>query len=106
MTTPKAFAIYHVIRPADDFDQAAHALLECVQKAQEIAPGAPRALYLDIEGHRNAEGGFDHDMYELQRNYVLEFLGPFLTSVHMPLGNFEPEGVQFDDVPEALEIRD
>ncbi len=60
-----AIGLYHVVYPHERFDEAATTLFELVRGAEERSPGQRRVLYLDIDGHRNAEGGYDLDMYEL-----------------------------------------
>jgi hypothetical protein len=81
-------------------------LLELVRYTEEKLAGKPRFLYLDIEGHRNDEGGYDRDRFELQRDFLLGFLMPYLTECSVPLvdkvrNNFP----QRNDVPERFEIR-
>lgn len=49
-------AIYHRVYRRENFEVAAKDLLELVYATQEKAPDEPRALYLDIIGHRNKEG--------------------------------------------------
>jgi hypothetical protein len=66
--------IYHVVFVLEDFDQTVFHLLLLIQRAQRNYPGQKRNLYLDIEGHRNASGGFDNDMLELQKEFTLGLL--------------------------------
>jgi len=68
-------------------------------------PGKPRHLYLDIEGHRNENNGFDNDMFELQQEFCIGFLLPWLTTLYIPLGaKIINPGEQREDLPEALLI--
>lgn len=78
--------------------------MSLVYAAEKKEPGKPRTLYLDIDGHRNAQGGFDADMLELQKEFGLKFLLPFLTEVHFPLISAKNKNPQRNDVPERLEI--
>lgn len=64
-----AIALYHVIYQHEGFDAAAQMLFKLVQDAQQRFPGKRRKLFLDIEGHRNSNGGFDADMVELQERF-------------------------------------
>jgi hypothetical protein len=101
-------AIYHRVYAEEGFDTAAQMLFDLDRRAQTHSPGAERALYLDIDGHRNQAGGFDTDMLELQQHFVLGFLMQFLTEVNMPLaaGARRQDGSrQSDDLPETLLIR-
>lgn len=61
-------------------------------------------LFVDIDGHRNEEGGFDRDMMELQKEFGLGFLLQFFKEVHFPLGSVVNSNPQNNDVPESLEI--
>ena len=65
----------------------------------------PRYLYLDIEDHRNASGGFDVDMAELQQNFLPQVLIPFLSEIHCPLSTLRNRKPQSDELPEALIIK-
>lgn len=102
----KPMAIYHVVRSNEGFEESAQILFKLVQDAQARLPGCPRHLYLDIEGHRNQAGGFDADMYELQKDFLIGVLAEFLTEVSCPLvpQARNPNG-QNDDIPPRLEIR-
>jgi hypothetical protein len=97
-------AIYHVVYKREKFEIAAQTLLRLVKTAETKFPGKPRRLYLDIEGHRNPNGGFDFDMFELQNEFVIGFLSKFLSSVSMPLGSYSLKG-QNDLIPDVLEIK-
>ena len=97
-------AIYHVVLAHEDFEQTAFILLRLLQKAQRMYPGQERSLYLDIEGHRNASGGFDRDMLELQSKFATEFLMPFLSRVIMPLATLENPQPQKDEIPDKLTV--
>jgi len=104
--TEKGTALYHRIYAHEDFDEAATALLELVHYTEQKLPGKPRFLYLDIDGHRNEEGGYDRDMFELQKDFLLDFLMPCLTECSAPLvGKVRNNSTQRNDVPERLEIR-
>jgi hypothetical protein len=102
----KAVAIYHVVYAHEGFEESAQALFKLIQDAQRLQPGKKRKLFLDIEGHRTSEGGFDSDMRELQEKFLLGFLGQFLSEVHSPLINLNNPKPQSDDIPSALIIQD
>lgn len=97
-------ALYHRVMRRENFEKAAKDLVALVRAAEEKSPGAPRTLFLDIDGHRNCEGGFDADMFELQKEFGLGFLLPYLTEVHFPLISARNEKEQRNDVPDQLEI--
>jgi hypothetical protein len=99
-----ATALYHVVFEKETFEDAAEKLLQLIRSAQEREPGAPRYLFLDIDGHRNKLGGFDSDMAELQTEFMHQFLLQFLTGACTPLGDYSlKDGInQSDDIPAEL----
>jgi hypothetical protein len=61
-------------------------------------------LLLDIEDHRQADGRFDAEMRELQHDFLLGVLAPFLTEAHCPLVPLRNPRPQDDDIPEDVII--
>jgi len=102
----KAIAIYHVVYAHEGFAEAAQTLFTLVQEAQRFHPGNPRNLYLDIEGHRQSAGGFDPDMVELQDEFLLGFLGLYLSEIHAPLVRATNTKPQANELPPALVIQE
>lgn len=100
----KAIAIYHVVYDYEEFEKSAQILFELVKKVQESLPNQKRALYLDIEGHRKEKGGFDNDMFELQRHFILGFLMPYLSEAYIPLAAVKNTKLQRNDLPKKLQI--
>lgn len=100
----KGIAIYHRVMRRENFEKAAKDLVALVHTAEKKNPGKPRTLYLNIDGHRNEEGGFDADMLELQKEFGLGFLLQFLTEAHFPLISVKNSNEQRNDVPDKLEI--
>ena len=100
----KAIAIYHVVYAYEGFEKSAQILFDLVRKAQESSPNQKRILYLDIEGHRNEIGGFDNDMFELQRHFILGFLMPYLNAAYIPLVAVKNTKLQRNNMPEELQI--
>jgi hypothetical protein len=98
-------ALYHVVYKDEGFDVAAQTLFKLVQDAQRRQPDRRRVLFLDIEGHRNSAGGFDADMLELQKDFLLRVLAPFLSEFHCPLGNRKNPAGQENEIPETLIIK-
>ncbi|MFC1761154.1 hypothetical protein ACFL6U_03640 [Planctomycetota bacterium] len=101
-----AVAIYHVIYENEGFEESAQNLFKLVQQAQSQSPGKKRNLFLDIEGHRNKQGGFDADMLELQKEFLLGFLSPYLSEIHSPLGDTRNPMPQENDIPPELILLD
>lgn len=79
-------------------------IYKLIYTAQQNFPNEKRILYLNIEGHRNDAGGHDHDMMELQKDFILVFLMPYITAVHMPLISVENKKLQKNELVEDLAI--
>src|SRR5262245_37931784 len=101
---PKPVAIYHDMRVEEDFETAAQRMFSLVRRAEQVTPGAPRYFYLDIQGHRNDVGGFDRDAFELMQDFLVGFLGEYLTEIRIPLGTYRRKTPQCNEVPEALGV--
>jgi hypothetical protein len=97
--------IYHVMVIEENFERSAYRLLELVKDAQRTSPGANRVLYLDIDGHRNAVGGFDRDSYELMTDFISKVIFPFLTEYDNPFFRVKNSNKQRNDVPESVVIQ-
>ncbi len=99
----KGVALYHVMRAEEDFETTADILFQIVKKAAREFPGRPRYLFLDVEGHRNAAGGYDADAYELYSSFIPGYLGQFLTEIPLINGRARRDG-QREDMPDHLVI--
>jgi hypothetical protein len=97
-------AIAHRVLAHEDFDRSAQILLQLLNDAQRKFPGAKRSLFLEIDGHRNSNGGFDDDMLDLQSKFMHEFLLQFLTRAVTPLAEFENPKPQNNIIPEELHL--
>jgi hypothetical protein len=98
-------ALYHVVYRREGFEEAARTLFTLVREAQAKFPNRRRSLFLDIEGHRIQQGGFDADMFELQKDFLIGFLGQFLSEIHCPLTGVTNPRAQENDIPDQLDIR-
>ncbi|MFC8336038.1 HNH endonuclease [Streptomyces rubiginosohelvolus] len=103
---PKGIALYHDMRVEEDFAKCATRIFSILKKAAATNPGAPRYLYLDIQGHRNAAGGFDTDAFEIIQEFLMGFLSPYLTEISTPLYQARNPRPQREDIPDVLTIRD
>lgn len=99
----KEMAIYHEMKAKEDFDDTAEMIFQMVRDCAAKYAGKPRHLYLDVEGHRNKAGGFDHDAYELMTHFVHGYLMKWLTETHTPLGAYR-NASQREDVPDGLTL--
>lgn len=95
---PLASTLYHVVKPYENFDKSAKSLFKLIVEAQKQVPNTERHIYLDIEGHRNEKGGFDHDMFELQSHFV-GFIMPYIKSISTPLGKMINPKNQINAIP-------
>lgn len=102
----RAIALYHVVYENEEFDEAARALFKLVEMAQRRFSGRERKLFLDIEGHRDNQGAFDAEMVELQTDFLVGVLGPYLSEIHAPLFQATNPNPQRNDLPPALIIKE
>lgn len=103
-TAPK-LVIYHVVYEKEDFKDAANAIIELTREAIKKYKSKRRVLYLDIDGHRLPNGAFDHDMWELQYDFILQNLIHYYSEIHMPLASIENPYEQINDsIPEKFII--
>jgi hypothetical protein len=103
-TEAKAMVLYHCVYPEENFERAARDIFDLIRHTIEFFPNAKRSLYLDIEGHRTPTDAFDSDMFELQKDFLLGFLMPFLAELRMPLIHVENPNSQRADLPDELRI--
>lgn len=96
--------LYHRIMRRENFKKAATDLFSMLKSTEESSPGAPRYLYVDIDGHRHDDGSFDSDMQELQTEFCRKILAPYFTEIHFPLVTYKNPGEQRNDIPEGLEF--
>lgn len=101
----QSVALHHTMAATDGFEDTAYALHELIRDAQREHPGAPRLLALEIEGHRMADGRFDPDAAEIQRELLDHHLMPYLTEARMPLRRVT-NSLQDDDPPAVLVLDD
>ena len=100
----EAIALYHRVMRRENFEKAAKDLFDLLRSAQANYPNTDRILYVDIDGHKNSAGGYDNDMYELQKDFGLGLLGKYFIEIHFPLGDFINSKPQRNDIPTKLEI--
>ena len=106
MPSERAIAIYHRVYEHEGFEQTAQTLFELVQRAEQRFPGRRRRLYIDIDGHRNSQGGFDSEMLEIQTAFLPQVLSRHLCEFSTPLGHSANPKPQDNDIPPALVIQD
>ena len=66
--------ICHRIMRRENFEVAAQDIIRLLRNVQKRNPDKPRVLYVEIDGHRNKDGEFDQDMWELQNEFGIGFL--------------------------------
>lgn len=97
-------ALYHRVYRRENFETAANDLMGLLYMAQEREPNEPRSLFVDIDGHKNEVGGFDEDMRELQTEFGIEILLPFVEELHFPLVSVKNPIGQRNDIPKKIVI--
>ncbi|WP_201294752.1 HNH endonuclease [Nocardiopsis sp. FR4] len=101
----KKAIIWHEMTIEEDFTKAASRIFRMLKNCQDRFPNKKRALYIDVQGHRNSEGGFDHDAFELIHYFALEKMAQYLTEVRTPLIHIITNKPQLP-LPEELIITD
>jgi hypothetical protein len=99
-------AIYHRVYEHEGFEKTAETLFDLVQRAEQQCPGRKRCLYLDVDGHRNSQGGFDSDIMEIQTKFLPQVLSRHLSEFWTLLGHWSNPKPQDNDIPPSLVIRD
>ena len=96
--------LYHVVYAREGLSDAMVGIHELIRHAIDNEM-TPRVLTLDIEGHRNSEGGFDDEMFALQKEVLLGdghgWLGylAYLDEATVPLYTVRNEKARSDDLP-------
>lgn len=105
MNFDNTVSLYHIVAPEDTFAKASHELFGMLHQAQQLFPGWPRILYLEIDGHRTESGKFEPDFFEYQQEFLFGVIAPFLTAFEAPLtGPLLNPAPQRNDVPDRLRI--
>ena len=101
---PKRIMLYHDMAVYENFERCAQRIFAILRDSQRKYPSAERTLLLRIQGHRNDEGGYDHDAWEIIHHFIPEFIFPYLKAAITPFGEFRNNNKQRDDIPDRLEI--
>jgi len=98
-------SVYHIVEEEDTFEVAAQAVFDLLKDAQERFPDWSRVFFLDIAGHEGEAGGFSHDFYEFQQEFLFSVVAPFVSAFETPLtgGLVNPDS-QRNDLPNRLNI--
>ncbi len=93
------------VGPEDTFDQAAREAFRLIREAQRQYPDWPRVFYLEIEGHKGEQKGYDSDFFEFQQEFWFATIAHFVTAFETPLvgGLMNPQP-QRNDIPDELSI--
>ncbi len=100
----QAIALYYLVKEEVGFEEATQEIMQLLFESNKQSQFQDRILYIDIEGHINCEGKYDHDMQELQRDFITNFLLDFFTEIHTPLTFYKNSKPQRNDIPDELRI--
>lgn len=100
----ESVVIYHDMAVYENFERCARRIWEMIKGAQDAAPGKPRQLFLDVQGHRNAAGGYDRDALEIINEFTLGFLLPYLTEATTSFHRVRNKYPQQNDLADLLEF--
>jgi hypothetical protein len=76
------------VRIRKDWETSARIIIDIINHSAKNHPAKPRKVVLIIEDHRTASGAFDHDIWVLQNDIIVELLSPWLDEVNMPLASY------------------
>ena len=96
----KAIALYYLVKEKVGFEEATQEMMELLAKSARQSPFQNRNLYIDIEGHKNSDGVYDHDMQELQIEFITNFLLEYFTEIYTPLKTYKNTKPQNNDIPD------
>lgn len=95
-------AIYHVVYENEGLEESAKTIYNLIYSCQENNKGCERILYLDIDGHTDEYGRFDNEMLELQQNFIIETLLPYLYEIHLPIISIRNTELQKNNLPKEM----
>ena len=101
----KTIAIYHRVYSHETFETAIGHIHKCLVEAQKKWPNKPRHFLLDIDGHRQSDGAWDADMWELLFHVLMEGnYYKFFTTCYTPVAELKNTGSQVNEVPDEINI--
>ena len=105
MNFDNTVSLYQRVGPETTFDEAAREAFRLVKEAQDKYPNWPRVFYLDIEGHKGDQRGYDADFFEFQQEFWFATIAHFVTAFETPLvGALMNPELQRNDIPDELSI--
>lgn len=105
MNFDNSVSVYQRIGPDATFDEAATEAFRLIRDAQRQYPDWPRIYYLDIEGHKGEQKGYDADFFEFQQEFWFSTIAHFVTAFETPLlGGLMNPNPQRNDIPDELSI--
>lgn len=105
MNFDNTVSLYQIVSAEDTFDQAATEAFSLIREAQEKYPDWPRVFYLDIEGHKGPQSGFNEEFFEFQQEFWFQTIAHFVTAFETPMvGALVNPNPQQNDVPTALRV--
>lgn len=96
--------ITYRVKENENFETAASKIYKSIYRIQEQNPDKERTLIVEIEGHRNDQGGYDNDMFELQYEFLLKNMMQYLHALHIPLASLTNNKKQKDLPSDCLVI--
>ena len=105
MNFDNSVSVYQKVGATDTFDEAATEAFRLIREAQRQYPDWPRVYYLDIEGHKGEQKGFDPDFFEFQQEFWFATIAHFVTAFETPmLGGLINPNPQRNDLPDDLQV--
>jgi hypothetical protein len=105
MNFDNTVSVYQIVAADDTFEEAATEAFRLIRDAQRQYPDWPRVYYLDIDGHKGEQKGYDRDFFEFQQEFWFSTIAHFVTAFETPLlGGLMNPNPQRNDIPDELSI--
>ena len=105
MNFDNTVSLYQIVSAEDSFDAAAAEAFSLLREAQEKYPDWPRVFYLDIEGQKGPQSGFNEDFFEFQQEFWFQTIAHFVTAFETPIvGALINPNPQQNDIPSELKV--
>lgn len=91
--------LHFTVKKSDTFESVTSRIFDLIANAQAKCPDQDRYLFIEIEGHRNKNGGFDKGMMKLQTHFLLGLVGEYVKGIKTPSYRFTNPKEQNNSFP-------
>ena len=105
MNFDNTVSLYQIVAADESFEEAASRAFALLREAQESYPDWPRVYYLEVEGHKGPQSGFDADFFEFQQEFWFQTIAHFVTAFETPMvGALINPQPQENKIPDELRV--